>query len=94
MSNFVNIGFGNIINSDKIIAVVMPDSAPVKRLMQNAKKNGSAIDATHGRKVKSAIIMENNQIVFSALQPDTIIGRVQSMNSSPKGADGEEDDEE
>ncbi len=75
MSRLINIGFGNIVNADKIIAVVMSDSAPAKRLMQNAKKNGTAIDATHGRKVKSVLIMEGSQIVFSALLPETILNR-------------------
>ncbi len=81
MSNLINIGFGNIVNADKIIAVVMSDSAPAKRLMQNAKREGSAIDATHGRKVKSVLIMENSQIVFSALMPETILGRFQGTGS-------------
>ncbi len=77
MSRLINIGFGNIVNADKIIAVVMSDSAPAKRLMQNAKKNGTAIDATHGRKVKSVLIMESSQIVFSALLPETIVNRLE-----------------
>ncbi len=75
MSNLINIGFGNIVNADKIIAVVMPDSAPAKRLMQNAKKDGTAIDATHGRKVKAVLVMEGNRVVFSALLPETILER-------------------
>ncbi len=75
MNNLINIGFGNIVNSDKIVAVVMPDSAPAKRLMQNAKKEGTAIDATHGRKIQSLLIMENNQIVFSALTTETLMDR-------------------
>ena len=77
MNKLINIGFGNIVNADKIIAIVMSDSAPAKRLMQNAKKNGTAVDATHGRKVKSVLIMENSQIVFSALLPETIVNRIE-----------------
>ena len=76
MSKLINIGFGNAVNADKIIAVVTTDSAPSKRLMQNAKKDGTAIDATHGRKVKALIIMENSQVVFSALLPETIVNRL------------------
>ncbi len=82
MSNLINIGFGNIVNADKIIAVVMSDSAPARRLIQNAKREGSAIDATHGRKAKSVLIMENSMIVFSALLPETILNRLQGTEPS------------
>ncbi len=77
MSKLINIGFGNIVNADKIIAVVNSDSAPARRLMQNAKRVGNAIDATHGRKVKAVLMMENSQVVFSALLPETIVGRLE-----------------
>ena len=63
----IHIGFGNMVNTAKIIAVVSPDSAPMKRLVQNAKEKGLAIDATQGRKTKSVLVMENSQIVLSAL---------------------------
>lgn len=77
MNKLINIGFGNIVNADKIIAIVTSDSAPAKRLMQNAKREGTAIDATHGRKVKAVLIMENSQVVFSALLPETIVNRIE-----------------
>lgn len=73
----IHIGFGNIVNTTKIIAIVSPDSAPVKRLVQSAKEKGLAIDATQGRKTKSVLVMENSQVVLSALLPETIAGRVQ-----------------
>lgn len=73
----IHIGFGNIVNTTKIIAIVSPDSAPVKRLVQSAKEKGMAIDATQGRRTKSVLVMENSQIVLSALLPETIAGRVQ-----------------
>lgn len=73
----IHIGFGNIVNTTKIIAIVSPDSAPVKRLVQNAKERGLAIDATQGRRTKSVLVMENSQVVLSALLPETIAGRVQ-----------------
>ena len=73
----INIGFGNIVNTSKIIAIVSPDSAPVKRLVQKAKENGTVIDATQGRKTKSVLVMESSQIVLSALLPETIAGRAQ-----------------
>lgn len=78
MSQLIHIGFGNIVNTAKIIAIVSPESAPIKRLVQNAKEKGMAIDATQGRKTKSVLVMENSQVVLSALLPETIAGRVQA----------------
>lgn len=75
MNTLIHIGFGNIVNKDKILAIVSPDSAPIKRLVQHAKEEGSVVDATQGRKTKSVILMENNKIVLSALMPETIAGR-------------------
>ena len=75
----IHIGFGNIVNTAKIIAIVSPESAPIKRLVQNAKEKGFAIDATQGRKTKSVLVMENSQVVLSALLPETIAGRVQTL---------------
>ena len=60
----IHIGFGNIVNTTKIIAIVSPESAPVKRLVQSAKEKGMAIDATQGRKTKSVLVMENSQVVL------------------------------
>lgn len=75
MDKLINIGFGNIVNTAKIIAIVSPDSAPVKRLVQKAKETGTAIDATQGRRTKAVLVMESSQIVLSALLPETIAGR-------------------
>lgn len=77
MNRLIHIGFGNIVNTSKIIAIVSPDSAPVKRLVQKAKESGTVIDATQGRKTKSVLVMESSQIVLSALLPETISGRAQ-----------------
>ncbi|MCR4588689.1 MAG: DUF370 domain-containing protein [Lachnospiraceae bacterium] len=82
MNKLIHIGFGNIVNVEKIIAIVSPDSAPVKRMVQKAKEEGSVIDATQGRKTKSVLVMENNRIVLSALLPETISGRVASDDIS------------
>lgn len=73
---FINIGFGNIINSEKIISIVSPEAAPIKRLVQVAKDEGNAIDATCGRKTKSVLVMENHSVVLSSLLPDTIANRI------------------
>ena len=72
----VNIGFGNTVSADKIIAIVSPDSAPIKRMVQDAKDNGSAIDATFGRKTRAVIITNSNHIILSAVQAETIAGRI------------------
>lgn len=80
MNRLIHIGFGNIVNAGKIIAIVSPESAPIKRLVQRAKEEGTAIDATQGRKTKSVLVMEQNQIVLSALLPETIAGRAQAEN--------------
>lgn len=78
MGKLIHIGFGNIVNTGKIVAVVSPESAPVKRLVQNAKEKGTAIDATQGRKTKAVLVMENGQLVLSALLPETIASRAQA----------------
>ncbi len=77
MSTLIHIGFGNIVNKDKIIAIVSPESAPVKRMVQHAKEEGTVVDATQGRKTKAVILMENNRLVLSALLPETIAQRAQ-----------------
>ena len=61
----VNIGFGNLVNADRIISVVSPESAPVKRIIQTSKENGTLIDATHGRKTKSVIITDSDNVILS-----------------------------
>lgn len=75
----VNIGYGNLVNTDKIICIVSPDAAPIKRLVQVAKDELRAVDATCGRKTKSVVVMENGQLVLSSLLPETIRVRVDSQ---------------
>ena len=75
MSSLIHVGFGNVVNSEKIVSIVSPDSAPIKRMVSKAREQGIAIDATHGRKTKSVIVMENGQVVLSALLTDTIVKR-------------------
>lgn len=78
MDKLIHIGFGNIINAEKIVAIVSPDSAPIKRMVQGAKESGTVIDATQGRKTKAVMVMENGSVVLSALMPETIAGRAMS----------------
>lgn len=79
MAKLINAGFGNMINADKIVAVVNPDAAPVKRMVQGLKGTNSLIDATQGRKTKSVVITEDDHVVLSALQPETIARRVSGI---------------
>ncbi|MBO5037060.1 MAG: DUF370 domain-containing protein [Clostridia bacterium] len=72
----VNIGYGNSIAENRIVAVVSPDSSPVKRIISDAKEKGLLIDATYGRKTKSVIVTDSTHVVLSAVSPETISGRV------------------
>ena len=76
MLKLVNIGFGNTVAADKIVAIVSPDSAPIKRMVQEAKDNGTAIDATFGRKTRAVLIMDSDHIVLSAVQAETVADRI------------------
>lgn len=71
----VNVGFGNLVSADRIVAVIGPDSAPVKRMVQEARGAGSLIDATYGRKTRAVLMMDSGHIVLSALQPETVAAR-------------------
>lgn len=73
----INIGFGNLVSGDKLVAVVAPDSAPVKRIVQEAKADGMLIDATCGRKCKSVLISESSHVVLSAVSCETIQNRAE-----------------
>lgn len=72
----IHIGFGNIVAANRIISIVSPDSAPIKRMVQEAKDAKTAIDATSGRRTRAVIIMDSGNIVLSAVQPETIAGRI------------------
>lgn len=74
--NLVNIGFGNLVNADRIISIVSPESAPVKRIVQEAKSNGSLIDATHGRKTMSVIITDSDNVILSYMELKQIAARL------------------
>ena len=76
----MNIGFGNIVNADKIIAMITPDSAPAKRMVQKAKEESRLIDATQGRRTRAVIFTENDRVILSALLPDTLSGRMKKTD--------------
>lgn len=72
----VNIGFGNIISATRVIAIVSPESAPIKRIIQEARENGKLIDATYGRKTRAVIVSDSEHIILSAMQPETVANRL------------------
>lgn len=82
----INIGFGNLISEARLVAVVSPESAPIKRMIQEARDRGVLIDATYGRRTMSVLIMDNDHLVLSALEPDAIAQRI-------TGDEGEEEEE-
>lgn len=85
---FINIGFGNMVAVDRMVAVVSPDSAPVKRLVQDAKDAGRTIDVTCGRRTRAVIITDSEHVILSAIQTETIVNRLDT------GIDDEEDEED
>lgn len=85
----INIGFGNMVSAGRIIAVVSPDSAPIKRIVTKAKENECLVDATYGRRTKSVIIMDTEHVILSPVYPETINGRLENLDT----AESEEDEE-
>ena len=82
----INIGFGNLVSANRLLSVISPDSAPVKRLVQEARDRGMLIDASFGRKTKSVLVMDTDHVILSALEPKTIRARA--------GGEEEEEDED
>ncbi|HCJ09642.1 MAG TPA: hypothetical protein DHW14_00550 [Clostridiales bacterium] len=74
----VNIGFGNMVSADRIVAIVSPESAPIKRVIQEARDEGSLIDATCGRRTRSVILTDSHHVILSAVQPETVAHRLAS----------------
>lgn len=81
-TTLIQIGFGNTIAIDRVIAIALPNSAPIKRLIHEAKNKGLLIDMTSGRRTKSVIITDNGYIILSALAPETIVGRYQASRET------------
>lgn len=76
--HLINIGFGNMVSAGRIVAIVSPESAPVKRIIQEARDNGTLIDATYGRRTRSVIVTDSDHVVLSAVQPETVAHRMVS----------------
>ncbi|MBQ8646929.1 MAG: DUF370 domain-containing protein [Oscillospiraceae bacterium] len=77
----INIGFGNMVSANRLIAIVSPESAPIKRIVQEARDKGSLIDATYGRRTRAVIIMDSDHIILSAIQPETVANRLDNSDS-------------
>lgn len=91
----INIGFGNMVSASRIIAIVSPESAPIKRIIQDAKDSGTLIDATYGRRTRAVIIADSGHIILSAIQPETVAGRfVERIADSVEAGGGMEDAED
>ena len=85
----INVGFGSLVSADRLVAVVGPDSAPVKRMVQEARERGMLIDATYGRRTRAVLVMDNDHVILSAIQPETVAGRLNTKESSQEGDTGE-----
>ncbi len=72
----LNIGFGNMVAANRLLAIVSPDSAPIKRIIQDAKDSGRLIDATYGRRTRAVLMMDSDHVILSAIQPETVAGRL------------------
>ena len=71
----INIGFGNMVNADRVISIISPDSAPIKRLIQDARENGALIDASYGRRTQAVLIMDSDHVILSGIPLDSVSGR-------------------
>ena len=81
----INIGFGNMVSANRLVAIVSPESAPIKRIIQDAKDRGTLIDSTYGRRTRAVLVTDSDHVILSAVQPETVANRL---------SDREEDDEE
>ena len=88
---FINVGFGNMVAAERITVLASPDSAPMKRLVQDAKDDGRAIDVTCGRRTRAIIITDSEHVVLSALQPETIANRLENNTADDDAVDAESD---
>ena len=82
----INIGFGNMVSAERIIAIVSPESAPIKRIISDAREKSLLIDATYGRRTRAVIITDNGALILSAIQPETVAARLQTGGDKPNPA--------
>lgn len=82
MTRLINIGFGNMVAEKRVIAIVSPESAPIKRLIQENRDKGSLIDATYGRRTRAVIVLDSNHVILSAILPETISNRLNTKEKN------------
>ncbi len=87
----INIGFGNLVNANRLVAIVSPESAPIKRIIQDSKERGMLIDATHGRRTRAVIITDSDHVILTYLQSETVANR---LNDYDDGIEEEDSDDE
>ncbi|HWR41299.1 MAG TPA: DUF370 domain-containing protein [Patescibacteria group bacterium] len=88
----INIGFGNIVSANRIISIVSPESAPIKRIIQEARDRGMLIDATYGRRTRAVIIADSDHVILSAVQPETVAHRLISKDTNDKDSHDDQDE--
>lgn len=90
----INIGFGNMVNANRLVAIVSPESAPIKRIIQDAKERGTLIDATHGRRTRAVIISDSDHVILTYLQSETVANRLMDEDDTALDAEDGAVDEE
>ncbi len=85
----INIGFGNMVSASRVIAIVSPDSAPIKRIVQDVRDKGLLVDATYGRRTRAVVIMDSGHVLLSAIQPETVAGRMYGKNDQDTGGEAD-----
>ena len=85
----INIGFGNMVSASRVIAIVSPESAPIKRIILDVRDRGQLIDATYGRRTRAVVIMDSGHVILSAIQPETVAGRMSGKNEQETGGEAE-----
>lgn len=89
----INIGFGNMVSASRLVAIVSPESAPIKRIIQDAKERGMLIDATYGRRTRAVIVTDSDHVILSAIQPETVANRMNERDADDDlGEELEEED--
>ena len=88
----INIGFGIMVSASRLVAIVSPESAPIKRIMQDAKEQGTLIDATYGRRTRAVILTDSDHVILSALQPETVANRFNDREDEESAEELEEDE--
>ena len=88
----IKIGFGNMVSASRLVAIVSPESAPIKRIMQDAKEQGTLIDATYGRRTRAVILTDSDHVILSALQPETVENRFNDREDEESAEELEEDE--